>query len=98
MNKYVEQQSEITSLEKLYGYLDDLVCQDISSDELFASSYLRGFLSVEAAKFGDDQQVLSHALAQAISEQVTLAKTELSPQDRAIVNNYWLKLQLLFNQ
>jgi len=84
------------TLVDLYTYLDNLVCQNIDADELFASSYLRGFISVEAAKFGDEQQELSNELADSITDQVELAKTELNPQDRAIVNNYWLTLRLHF--
>ena len=84
------------NLTALYQYLDDLVCQDLSADELFASSYLRGFISLSASEFGDDNQTLSTELADIISQKVVAARTELSPTDRVIVNNYWLELKAAF--
>ena len=59
---------EINKLAELYQYLDDLVCQDVSSDELFASSYLRGFISLAASEFGDESQLLVQPLAEDISK------------------------------
>jgi len=84
------------NLTALYQHLDDLVCQDVCADELFASSYLRGFISLSASDFGDESQSLTSALADAISEKVIEARTELSPTDRAIVNNYWQELKKAF--
>ena len=87
---------EINKLAELYQYLDDLVCQDVSSDELFASSYLRGFISLAASEFGDESQLLAQPLAEDISKRVDEAKTELTPADRVIVNNYWQQLKTYF--
>lgn len=87
---------EINKLAELYQYLDDLVCQDVSSDELFASSYLRGFISLAASEFGDESQLLVQPLAEDISKRVDEAKTELTPADRVIVNNYWQQLKTYF--
>lgn len=87
---------EINKLAELYQYLDDLVCQDVSSDELFASSYLRGFISLAASEFGDESQLLVQPLAEDISKRVDEAKTELTPADRVIVNNYWQQLKSYF--
>lgn len=87
---------EIKNLAELYQYLDDLVCQDVSSDDLFASSYLRGFISLAASAFGDESQLLAKTLAEDISKRVDDAKTELTPADRVIVNNYWLQLKTHF--
>lgn len=87
---------EINKLAELYQYLDDLVCQDVSSDELFASSYLRGFISLAASEFGDESQLLVQPLAEDISKRVDEAKTELTPADRVIVNNYWQELKAYF--
>lgn len=87
---------EINKLAELYQYLDDLVCQDVSSDELFASSYLRGFISLAASEFGDESQLLVKPLAEDISKRVDEAKTELTPADRVIVNNYWQQLRTYF--
>ena len=84
---------KLRSVNELYLYLDSLFEQDVDSDTLFASGYLRGFISLSATDFGDEQQLISAALIKIISEKLSQAKTELSPQDNAIVQNFWLDLQ-----
>jgi len=86
-------QNMLTTLEQLYQYLDSLFEQDIDSDTLFASGYLRGFIALAATDFGDEQQVLTAELIQEVSDKITAAKAELSPQDSVIVSNFWLSLQ-----
>jgi len=83
----------IITLSDLYQYLDSLFEQDVDSNTLFASSYLRGFISLSAMNFGDEEQLISTSLIDIISENLTNAKTELSPQDNVIVQNFWLVLQ-----
>jgi len=85
----------ITTVAELYQYLDNLFDQDVDSNTLFASGYLRGFISLSATEFGDEQQAIGPALLVAISEQLSQAKAELSPQDHVIVQNFWLALQKL---
>ncbi len=85
--------ASITTVADLYQYLDSLFDQDVDSDTLFASSYLRGFISLSATDFGDEQQAICPALLLAINHQLSQAKTELCPQDNAIVQNFWLSLQ-----
>lgn len=80
------------NLAGLYQYFDQLAEQDANSDILFASSYIRGFIGLSASKFGDEQQVLNLALAEDINDQLHQARAELTPQDRAIVNQYWHEL------
>ncbi|WP_189377504.1 YfcL family protein [Thalassotalea profundi] len=87
---------KFNNLTQLYQYLDDLVANDASSDELFASSYLRGFISLSASQFGDESQALTTALANDITEKVQAARTELSPDDRIIVKQYWAELSQAF--
>ena len=84
---------ELITLNDIYQYLDDLFEQDVDGDTLFASGYLRGFISLSATSFGDEQQLISSPLITLISDKLTQAKTELSPQDHAIVQNFWLALQ-----
>lgn len=84
------------NLTQLYQSLDDLAANDASSDELFASSYLRGFISLASSKYGDESQALTVVLAEDISEKVQAARTELSPDDRVIVKNYWADLSKAF--
>ena len=84
------------NLTALYHYLDEQVSLDVSADELFAGSYLRGFISLAGSEFGDESQTLTQALAESIDEKLTAARTELSPQDRKIVQDYWQHLQSAF--
>lgn len=84
------------NLTALYHYLDEQVSLDVSADELFAGSYLRGFISLAGSEFGDESQILTQALAESINEKLTAARTELSPQDRQIVQDYWQHLQRAF--
>jgi len=84
---------KINALVDLYQHFDELVSQDVDDDTLFASSYLRGFIALVAGQFGDESQQLSAELFAAVSNELKQAKAELTPQDSAVVNNYWLKLQ-----
>jgi len=84
---------KINTVNEIYQYLDSLFDQDVNSDILFASGYLRGFISVSATDFGDEHQQISPKLIALISEKLRQAKVELSPQDYAIVKNFWLDLQ-----
>ncbi|WP_206484500.1 YfcL family protein [Thalassotalea sp. G2M2-11] len=84
------------NITQLYQYFDDLVSQECSNDELFASSYLRGFISLAASQFGDDSQLLTKALAEDVDDKLHAARTELSPEDRTVVNQYWQNLQQYF--
>lgn len=94
----------LNSLNELYQYLDDLCTKDeaqsehLSSieDELFASSYLRGFITLAASTYGDDDQPLTKTLAEDISAKLKAARSELTPQDQHIVKLYWQELQKLF--
>ncbi|ALO35575.1 hypothetical protein CMT41_13275 [Colwellia sp. MT41] len=87
----------LTSVADFYQYLDGLFdLDDTDSDTLFAGGYLRGLLSLVATKFGDESQAISSALIEEVNEKITQAKTELSPQDHAIVTNFWLKVQQRF--
>ena len=88
---------QFETLAKLYQYFDDLAEQETSSDELFASSYIRGFIGLSASEFGDEQQTLSIALANTVSEKLYDARAELTLQDRVIVNQYWQELMPIFN-
>jgi hypothetical protein len=88
---------QLENLSALYLYLDNLVIQDVNDDELFASSYIRGFISLASGQYGDESQALTPMLSNDISEKIKKARTELTPQDREIVKQYWLKLSSFFN-
>lgn len=81
------------TITDVYQYLDSLFDQDVDSDTLFASSYLRGLFSSGASQFPDEQQDISAELIEVVTDKLAKAKTELSPQDNAIVQNFWLVLQ-----
>ena len=84
------------NLSSLYQYFDQLAEEDADADVLFASSYIRGFISLSASEFGDEQQSLSPQLAEDVSEKMDKARTELSPQDKQLVQNYWHELSKSF--
>ena len=84
------------TLTNLYQYFDNLFEEDASADTLFASSYVRGFIAVEAVKFGNDEQILTAQLYQQVSDKISAAKTELSPQDRVFVDNFYQQLVSFF--
>ena len=92
----IEEKKLFKNIAELYLFLDSLFDQDNSDDQLFASSYLRGFISISVIEFGDESQALSSALATSIDEKLQAARTELSPQDRQIVQDYWLELKEVF--
>lgn len=84
------------NLTDLYQHFDNIVEQDSEADDLFASSYIRGFVALVASEFGDESQPLSAELSDSVDKQLAQAKTELSPQDREIVQQFWLKLKQSF--
>ena len=83
----------LTKLTDFYQYRDELFEQDCDNDTLFASGYLRGFVSLVATSYGDESQTISKELIESVSEKIAQAKTELSPQDYAVVHNFWLNTQ-----
>ncbi len=87
----------ITTLADLYQYFDNLAEQDADADLLFVSSYLRGFIALSASEFGDESQLLTLNLAESISTKLHDARTELTPNDRSLVNEYWEKLAVDFS-
>jgi len=83
------------SVNDLYEYFDNLF-DDGDEDTLFASSYIRGFLSLAAAEYGDDEQPLTSTLAADIAQKLKESKSELSPQDQHIVQTFWQDIQAIF--
>jgi len=84
---------QLTTVDELYQYLDTLFEQDSDSDILFAGGYLRGFISLVATEYGDESQTISVELIEGVSQKLNQAKAELTPQDHAIVTNFWLMTQ-----
>ncbi|WP_068545653.1 YfcL family protein [Thalassotalea crassostreae] len=86
---------DITTLEHLNMFFDSLIELD-DDDILFASSYIRGFVEVAAVDFGDEEQVLSQPLYDLVTNQLIIAKGELSKQDAEIVDSFWQKIKVIF--
>lgn len=86
----------ISNLSSFYEYLDNLCLKENNEDELFASSYIRGFIALSASDFGDESQPLSIELADQVSSQMKASRSELTPQDQQIIINYWQQLQAHF--
>lgn len=81
------------TIEQLYSHFDLLAEQDDACpDELFASSYIRGFIALATAEFGDESQQISSALVDSVTTKLADAKAELTPDDRQLVNQYWQSL------
>lgn len=85
------------NLTALYQYFDDLAEQGADGDVLFATSYIRGFISLAASAYGSEEQKLTKTLADDITQKLHEARTELSPQDKSIVNEQWAQLQQAFS-
>ena len=97
LNRKIARQMTYKNLTALYKSFDQLAEQDADGDILFATSYIRGFISLAACEYGSEDQQLTKALAMDISEKLHAARTELSPQDKVIVNQYWETLQSSFS-
>lgn len=90
---------KLHNVADLYQYFDNLFDQDIDSDTLFASSYVRGLFSSAVSPTLGEQQEISAELIQSVTDKLVAVKNELNPQDNAIVQNYWLLLQQsMFNK
>lgn len=86
----------IKTLTDLYHYFDEMVDKGASSDDLFASSYIRGFISLAASNYGDESQSISSELVNDVSKNIQASRAELSPDDRNVVNDYWQTLSTSF--
>ncbi|EMF0717550.1 YfcL family protein [Citrobacter freundii] len=81
---------------RILALIDDMV-EHASDDELFASGYLRGHLTLAVAELegGDDHS--AHAVHASVTNSLEKAidAGELSPRDQALVRDMW---QSLFEQ
>ncbi|TRX57282.1 YfcL family protein [Thalassomonas sp. M1454] len=85
----------VKTVADLCQYFDSLIDHD-DDDLLFASSYVRGFLVVAAVEFGDEQQALTNELYDLVTSQLDAARSELTPRDKVIVDNFWSSLKTSF--
>ncbi|USD66022.1 YfcL family protein [Vibrio sp. SCSIO 43136] len=77
--------------EKLLNKIDERI-ENASDDELFAGGYLRGHISLSAAACEEEGVNDLGEFKAKIEQSLDAARAELSPADRAIVNDLWLEL------
>ena len=80
------------TIDEIYQAFDQLVESD-DADLLFASSYLRGFISLCCAQVDAVTSTLTPALASDIEQQLTAAKNELNPHDQSLVSDFWQQVK-----
>ena len=75
---------------RILALIDEMV-EHASDDELFASGYLRGHLTLAVAELeeGDDHsaQAVSHNVTRSLEKAIQAG--ELSPRDQALVLGMW---------
>ncbi|MFD2180208.1 YfcL family protein [Veronia pacifica] len=78
--------------EKILELIDEMV-ETASDDELFASGYLRGHISLAAADCEQDGEEDIFSLKIRVAKSLKDNASELSPVDQSIVANLWQRLQ-----
>lgn len=78
---------------RIFELIDDLV-ENGTDDELFASGYLQGHLTVAVAEaeMADQHSLDQLSLRVQDSLDKAIAAGELSPADQVLVRNLWLRL------
>ncbi|MTH46382.1 YfcL family protein [Intestinirhabdus alba] len=84
---------------RILALIDDMV-EHASDDELFASGYLRGHLTLAVAglESGDDHSAQAVYASVIHSLEKAIEAGELSPRDRALVREMWDALFQKANQ
>ncbi|WP_407331024.1 YfcL family protein [Enterovibrio sp. 27052020O] len=78
--------------EQILDLIDAMV-ETASDDELFASGYLRGHISLAAADCEQDGVDDIEALKVCVDGSLKNNANELSPADQVLVANLWASLQ-----
>ncbi|MDD1792406.1 YfcL family protein [Enterovibrio makurazakiensis] len=78
--------------EKILDLIDAMV-ETASDDELFASGYLRGHISLAAADCEQDGIDCIDMLKQRVDGSLKDNANELTPADQVLVANLWSNLQ-----
>lgn len=73
---------------RILALIDDMV-EHASDDELFASGYLRGHLTLAVADLDEDHS--ADALYRNVTQslETAISAGELSPRDQALVKDMW---------
>ncbi|PKF51765.1 YfcL family protein [Enterovibrio nigricans] len=78
--------------EKILDFIDAMV-ETASDDELFASGYLRGHISLAAADCEQDGVDDVGLLRARVDSSLKENANELNPADQVLVANFWSSLQ-----
>ncbi|RXJ72966.1 hypothetical protein CS022_12900 [Veronia nyctiphanis] len=78
--------------EKILDLIDTMV-ETASDDELFASGYLRGHISLAAADCEQEGMDAVSELQIRVAQSLKDNASELSPADQGLVSNLWLRLK-----
>lgn len=78
--------------ESLLDLIDARI-ENANDDELFAGGYLRGHISLSAAKCEEAGVDSLDVFESAIEESLNAARSELTPADREIVAALWHDLK-----
>lgn len=78
--------------EKILDLIDAMV-ETASDDELFASGYLRGHISLAAADCEQEGMDDVATLKARVDESLKSNANELNPSDQVLVRNLWASLQ-----
>ena len=75
---------------RILALIDDMV-EHASDDELFASGYLRGHLTLSVADLDEDEGHNADALYRNVTQslETAISAGELSPRDQALVKEMW---------
>lgn len=83
---------------RILGLIDDMV-EHASDDELFASGYLRGHLTLAVAEIEQSGEHTPEALQDHVQRSLqNTIQSELSPRDQALVIGMWENLFLQARQ
>lgn len=76
--------------ERILALIDDMV-EHASDDELFASGYLRGHLTLAVADLEEGEAHSAEALYRNVTHslETAISAGELSPRDQALVKDMW---------
>lgn len=75
---------------RILALIDDMV-EHASDDELFASGYLRGHLTLAVADLDEGEVHTADALYRNVTQslETAIGAGELSPRDQALVKDMW---------
>ncbi|MDV7103173.1 YfcL family protein [Vibrio sp. TH_r3] len=83
----------ILEYEEKWLDMIDASVETASDDELFSGGYLRGHISLSAAECEAEEITDIELFKNKVEQSLEEARSELSPADRTIVAELWLRLK-----